>query len=594
MLILNMVYTKGNYIYSLLHSIAYFDNNYHHQKIGKTRALRSRYCSHNTSHLHKTFYKWILLIKNIENTYAEKIIHNYLIDFHLDFGAGTEFYDGCITLDMVKRILDSNQIEYDEIDVNNMPPDEFEDDLYDRAEQLYNFYETNKITDLDDMIYDIEDALTIIHNKLHKNEKELRNYQKECVDVFVKLLEKNEYFQGIYCLATGLGKSVIMWHLCLIHLKKYRDDNILILTFRKDIYDSIKKNFDMDKVISLVDGEYDRNDIENAKGKIIIMLRQKLISDRFELPDNVIHGIFYDESHDGATVDISTYETLSKMNETQNLKYRIGFSATPLTEIDKQNEGVKKLYGKDNNINYLYTYGIIEGIQNGWLCKFTIDFMNLTMHDKNGSRNISEFFEQMEKYDDHINVNKKTYCELLSKIKKAFIYTVYKKGIMWMSSIKLVDRMYDFLKEKLGDSKVMKSHSKYNNDDDTFMKSENNCLMIACDKFTTGYDTCNLDIGFNFVISEAGNRTAQKLGRLLRPKYGYEIKSVQFYQLCEIDENKTKGKILGNIIKNIIGLDKDMHKNDILDKIKKYICDNDTDIIELGEFDINIDIVDMD
>ena len=39
---------------------------------------------------------------------------------------------------------------------------------------------------------------------------------------------------------------------------------------------------------------------------------------------------------------------LKYLKENNNLKYRIGFSATPLTNNERQNIGILKLYGKDD------------------------------------------------------------------------------------------------------------------------------------------------------------------------------------------------------------------------------------------------------
>jgi superfamily II DNA or RNA helicase len=584
-----MQYNSHNYIYSLIHPFAYTHMGNHHQKFGMAKNLISRNCAHNTSHLFRAQYKWILLITNETNAKAEQLLQEEFIDKHLYFDAGNEFYDGSITLDDVKALYDENGIEYDDVDINDLPPDEYYDELEDKSIDIYHTCKSFDIHTLKQMISDTANALTTTYTKLN-SKYALRDYQQECINIFMNLLKSNEYFQGIYNLATGLGKSVIMWEICMQHLSMYPDDNILLVTFRKDIYYSIKKNFDMSKIIAFVDTKYKKSKVEKAKGKIIIILRQKLVMSNCVIPDNIIHGIVYDECHDGTTVDIATCNTLLNLNESQKLKYRIGFSATPLTESEKQNCGSVKLYGKDQKINYLYTYGIMEGIRNGWLTHFTIDFMNIEANS-----NIKEFFEQITLDGDHYKQNKSSYLEILTKIKKAMGFSRYRKGILWLNTINAVNMMYNFLKGKLGNINVIHSHSGYNDDDDTFLTAESDYLMIACEKFSTGYDTKNLDVGFNFVISEAGNITVQKLGIFLRLKDLYDKNSsVHFYQLCEINEDASKGRVLGNIVKNIIGVDKCDEQNNVLKKIKAYIKEEDCDdVINIDQFDININIKSM-
>lgn len=589
-----MIYTKGNYIYSLVHPIAFFYKAKHNQKFGIAKGLHSRNSTHNTSHLYRATYQWVLLITNEKNKKVEKIFEREYEKRKIYCGAGTEFYDGSISLSEIKALLDEYDITYIELDINNLPQDEKDLILYENVEQFYDECGRHNIKIPKKMLETFSEILNDVHYDKNCNSVTLRDYQQKCIDIFADNLEKNEYFQGVYYLATGLGKTIIMWENCLKHLKMFPDDNILLITFRKDIYESIIKKFDKTKIISFVNKKYDQQILKDVKGKIIIMLRQTLIIETCQFPPNFINGIMYDESHDGATDGIDSFNVLLNLNATQDLKYRIGMSATPCTESLKQNDGVLKLYGKDNKLNYLFVYGILEGIKNEWLCKFTLDFMNVE-----SNIDIKLFFDQMcrSNFDEHYKQNSSAYNEILSKIKKQIGFARYKKGIMWLNEIKNVDVMYDFLNGKLGNITILKSHSKFTDSlisDKIFDESKNNCLMLACSKFTTGYDTINLDIGFNFVLNESGSTTCQKLGRFLRLKdlYGKDD-SIHFYQLCETNENANKGRLLGNIIKNIIGLDKFEEQKNVLAKIKKFIENEDIDVINLDEFDININIKEL-
>lgn len=477
-------------------------------------------------------------------------------------------------------------IEYEIIDVNNLPVDEKSSVLFDETTELYKKYLHYGINEQNLILKDVEKHLNTITN----NTKNLRQYQNECIEIFKKLLS-GVYFQGLYFLATGLGKFVIMWTMCEEHFKTYPDENIMIVTFRKDIYESIKKNFDMNRVISFIGNSYDKAKIANAKGKVIVILRTSLIN--ADLPDDKIHGFMYDESHDGATEDISTYKALLQMNVTQkNLRYRIGFSATPLTDVNNQNKGVVDLYGNDGKVNYLYSYGMLKGIQNNYLCKFSINFLNV---ESNGGP-IKDFFGSVtDDSKEHIENNNSIYADMLIKIKTGIKFSRYKKGIIWVPTINCVDVFELYLKEKLTNVTVYKSHSNHNKDDDTFCNAEKNCIMVACDKFTTGFDSINLDVGFNFVTNEAGHRTTQKIGRFLRLKNKYDVNDqIYFYQLCDNDEKNNKSILLGSLIKNIIGLDNDELKEKVIKQAKKHIENKEIKLLEFNEFDIDIKDVQFD
>lgn len=575
-----------DYVYALVHTIAFCDGRKHEQKIGATHCPKDRNIGHNTSHLFPTKYKWVLKVRK-SCYYVESLIHMQYKPQHRNYGGGTEFYDGDITLEEIKKFLDDSFIEYEEMDVDNLPNDEKSDVLYDSVLMLYEKYIKYEISSPDVILKNIEKHLIEITKNV---KKKLRDYQTECVDIFTKLL-LGEYFQGLYFLATGLGKSVIMWELCEEHFKKFPDENIMIVTFRKDIYESIKKNFNNNKVISFIGNSYDKEKISNAKGKVIAILRPSLI--KADLPKNKIHGIMYDESHDGATEDISTYKTLLEMNTTQkSLRYRIGFSATPLTDAKDQNKGIIDLYGKNGKVNYLYSYGMLKGIMNGYLCKFSIDFLNV----ETNIGSIKDFFDSVtDDLKGHIEKNKSIYDDILIKIKKGIKNSIYKKGIIWVPTINCVDAFELYLKDKLKGINVYKSHSKYDENDEEFYTAEKKCIMIACDKFTTGFDSINLDVGFNFVISEAGHRTIQKIGRFLRPKDKYDIDDqIHFYQLCDNNEKNNKTILLGSLIKNIIGLDSTELKNQIIGKVKKDIENKEVKILEFNEFDIDIKDVKFD
>jgi hypothetical protein len=352
-------------------------------------------------------------------------------------------------------------------------------------------------------------------------------------------------------MATGLGKSYIALMCCLIHLKKYPNDNILWISHRNDIIDSQKKLFNKysDVFIVLTHGNKIKeiNKMQLIKGKIFVILRQSLKNDLF--PNNTINGIIYDECHDASKISESdkegniingkTYDILINLEKNNQLKYRIGFSATPLTSNKQQNYGICKLYGENNKINYLYKMSMVEGVNLGFLLKPCLKY--LSFNSKSNVENIKNFYASYDK-------NKNILDTIIIWIEKIINNMVYKKGICWFPNQEMQLFFYKIIKDKFGKINVYYSTATYSENDTVFAECENNALMIACQKFTTGFDGRNCEFGINFVLDEMGHQIIQKIGRFTRLKDKDKQKYAYFYQIC--NSSKTE---LNRIVSNIVG-----------------------------------------
>ena len=91
---------------------------------------------------------------------------------------------------------------------------------------------------------------------------------------------------------------------------------------------------------------------------------------------------------------------------------------------------------------------------------------------------------------------------------------IYKKGILWLPNIEIIKLVHNEL--RIHNVDIYKSYSGYDKDDEIFKNQENNCLMLACDKFTTGSDIKNMEFGVNFHINQSGHILIQKLVRFTR------------------------------------------------------------------------------
>ena len=428
-------------------------------------------------------------------------------------------------------------------------------------------------------------------------------------NVFKTKFDMNIYFQGVYFLATGLGKTYIAFACCIYHLSKYPNDNILWVTYRKDIIDSQ----DIDKilgnrVIKYNESNFNPDFINQERGKIIIVLRQSLRTKYKDLNDNLFQGFIYDECHDACKVSVETnkvlkngnietkkdgitFDVLNYLKDHNNFRYFIGFSATPLTSNDRQNAGLHCFYGEIDSlkINYLHKCSLIEGYEKGLLLKPLITYESIP--------NIRELFNEINKEHSELEQYEDCIQHIIHCIETILnderLY--YKKGIIWFPTIEICNLFYS--RCNFEDIKKYVSHSKIKNSDEkNFKKENNNSLIFSCDKFTTGFDCPNLEFGINFKLTEAGNVTVQKLGRCTRKK---DNQNTAF--LFQFTEKIDETELINCLIKNLEALG--MNIDDILRYVRFYEKEggsgNKTDknhntnvLFDIQKFELTKDIID--
>ena len=364
----------------------------------------------------------------------------------------------------------------------------------------------------------------------------LRYYQKITLGNFVCLLNKNNFFQAIIFYATGLGKTKVGILMFLLHNKKYLEENVLWICHRKDIIESLKEQ--LDKLGDRVMYYDDKKTIKNVKGKLIVILRQSLIKiykDNNKMPK--ISGIIHDECHN-ATSDVdkdyeTTYDCICHITTNNNFRYRVGLSATPLTSNICQNSGMLKLYGSGNRINYIYKMTLFDGVSGGWLLKPKIIYVQLD----NLSKLLKEDMKTVVKY----------VANMITENKNLF----FTKGLVWVDSVENVHSLSTELSVAMSKKiKILKSTATHSEHDRDFTnKIKEKCVMVACDKFSVGFNGVNIEFGINLKRPENGSTFLQKIGRFLRKKDNDNQEHGIFYQFYE---SGNVDKILDDIVMTII------------------------------------------
>ena len=229
----------SNYIYFIINPLL---KNY--VKIGSTKDYEKRYWNYQFSNPEPWDYKYVFIIKSEYNCY--QIDDDIKVEFNefrcKNERGGTEWYD-IKSIEIIKKyVLQFGKL----IDVD-----------------VSKFKRYTEIEITQNVLEDFKEKKKESNNKII-----LRDYQTTCLNIFNENLKK-DYFQGIYYLATGLGKSIIALFICLSFLDKYPKKNILWITFRNDIIESQKKLFKnySDKFIFCNNGNFNKEMLNQKKEK---------------------------------------------------------------------------------------------------------------------------------------------------------------------------------------------------------------------------------------------------------------------------------------------------------------------------------------
>ena len=376
-----------------MHPVVYFawtlsQGRGEHTKIGKTKYLRDRKSSLDTSYSEYGInFEYLIECKTEEEeSEIEEYLHTYFDEYsttkETNHTGGLEWFNKRFTVDEIKTALETEG--YDNKIISD--PNEIEKAL----EEYKAVYEKEK----KEKIERIKKLKKIIHEKKEKS-LFVREYQRNIINLgFDKLSEIGKFYLE---LATGGGKTFIVFNI----LKMIKPDTIVIFTPRKNIN---KQNIS-DKYLSILEENYNIFDNNSGKsfnsfykkGKNIIVACIQSYDKIYEyLTKYDMKNVFvwFDEAHwmvenwtniknDRNTIIKNDRNTIIQyLLKSPSIKYRMFTSASPNHDLIKRNESifgqlcspikVKQLI-KDKWLCNIYAHIFTKNIQNANMIHYCLD-----------------------------------------------------------------------------------------------------------------------------------------------------------------------------------------------------------------------------
>jgi len=485
-------------------------------KLGKTKNIPDRDNVYATSEYKRGKFVLVIEILNTQNfddTYVEKLLQRYFINYHSKINGGSEFYQNKIINEIVP-FLENTIIKFRVLS----------------EEEINNLIYQERIRKL------IELLKKFFHNRLSK-ENRLRDKLQEVYLIEI-INQLNTYKKCFLKAPTGFGKTHIYYKIIL----RMKFNRILFLTPRILLNQQIIE----DKYSHYIKGEGYKiihfSDLENSNkeekikkysknNKKIIMtscyqsgnrLLKYIIKYKF-----LFDLIIYDEAH--FITSWTDAENISEFLTNNNIcNYRLFGSATPTEDIELQ----PLLYGK-----IIEKVKVYELINNELLC------------------NIETIVKQLnEKKSEYHNL-KNLIVESMDKYKK-------KKGIIYVNDCKNAENLYKLLQKQVNlnvyiyVSKNIEVENDSDTDIKTFENDRNQCVIICVGKISYGYDNPFIDFIILGDPRQSDIDIRQIIGRGLRwNKEVYPNKLLHLLVPLYRDEfgNSAKNEHLKKYLDYIIG-----------------------------------------
>lgn len=489
-----------------------------------------------------------------------------------------------------------------------------------------------------DFIWDFEQE-NVVQLPLQEYYEKLKNGLNFIQKDTIQNIKNDNYQNGIVCIATGGGKSLI-----ILNIIDYFNDNlldknrsILIFTERKNILLDLFFKYDIEKNEYVKNEEYwnvwKQLDIINMDNFNLINLVSKkdkkwtefqhmndnninktnlLIINRVFLTNNSKYKeilleyspqlIIYDECQ-GITADTSiNFLDFAKTDWKSKI---IGFSATPIRRnkantIQKQTN-LNKIFNindNDKKLKIYQNYNILSAINDDICAK--LNFVWYKLEKRSNKNNEINRFTEINK-DDVKNCLK----ILVSNIDNLY----YKKIICWCSTTKNANLYKKFFIEIINESinetdefKILKTLIPYvdhsaidtkNNGYKDFYDSKGNSILFCVGKHREGSDIPLLDCGM--FLDKVENRSdvvwIQSVGRIARkaPNKDFGLIIDTYYERENENEHEVIiEKLIGYyVLLDSLTIENGINKKELYEKAKRDIqLNNEEKLVHMCNFDI--------
>lgn len=349
-------------------------------------------------------------------------------------------------------------------------------------------------------------------------------HQDEAINVFIQK-EK-----GILEMATGTGKTRTALRICNCLVNNDLIDSIIISTDGNDLLNQwyinvLKEVCNFKKRFSLI-RHYEMFKereffIDNPKRKILLVSRPELPQALMEINKTLGQTtlLIHDEVHKlGSPANRRDLDGLA-----DNIRYRVGLSATPDREYDEEgNQFISNHIGP-----VIYCFELPEAIKRGILCPFNyypIEY-EITDEDKRKLKQLKARFEASKKTKNSMSekelwrsialVYKKSEAKI--PLFKEFITgrpELLKRCIIFVATADYAEKIFNIVHEFNSDF-----HTYFSGEDSEtlkrFAEGELDCL-ITCHRLSEGIDIQSLNNVILFASDRARLELIQRIGRCLR------------------------------------------------------------------------------
>lgn len=534
-------------------------------------------------------------------------------------GGGTEYYNMNIT--QLLQYFDNRKIIYDI--------------YYDDDYKLYNLSEKECHVDhIHDLMRQHKITLDCLQSNKYKRAYNisiaalleilapivnLKQWQKEACEYVKLFLDDINEKAGVIIAPTGCGKSYLIRFVSVFCFVLQTNNDVMIMNKRLQIFDQqfiddfneVITRFNLKiKIIDMQNNdEYNNLTFTNNTdyNHIYIINNDKFTSsNRYKnySDENYSFGkiklLILDECHWSGAPEFNKFLQYVKNNVIDKI---IGFSATPVRTLQTNFNNTLSIFKShdDDSINVLYnrTYikSIIERDRLPTKFIFIPIIQNTLLTDEDDyilekNDDFAKAHASLETFDvnDTYSLDESGYISFICWLNNFINMSKFKKGILWFSSIKNLDKFHDYIVtnkniyENLINIEFVKSHSQndINNEEIIRFKiNHSNMILLVVDRGTEGFDDKYIDFGFDMYLCKKSDplKKLQKEGRVARICEGKEI---GYYGSLIVKHDVNQKN---NIAKQFADWIKYVLNNTSIDRLNiKFNC------VEKNEDEINDDI----